>query len=75
MQHYVIKFVSDLRQVGRWFSPGTLVSSKIKLTAMIQLIYKCIADSGFKHHSSNRYNKERNELHLQQYYIFIFYEV
>ena len=23
IQHYVIKFVSDLRQ-GRWFSPGTL---------------------------------------------------
>jgi len=21
IQHYVIKFVSDLRQVGRWFSP------------------------------------------------------
>jgi hypothetical protein len=29
MQHYVIKFVSDLRQVGG-FSPGTLVSSTIK---------------------------------------------
>jgi hypothetical protein len=30
MQHYVIKFVSDLRQVGRWFSPGTPVSSSNK---------------------------------------------
>jgi hypothetical protein len=29
-QHYVIKFVSDLRQVGRWFSPGTPVSSSNK---------------------------------------------
>ena len=26
----VITFVSDLRQVGRWFSPGTLVSSTNK---------------------------------------------
>jgi hypothetical protein len=29
IQHHVIKFVSDLRQVGR-FSPGTLVSSTKK---------------------------------------------
>jgi hypothetical protein len=29
IQHYVIKFVSDLRQVGG-FSPGTLVSSNNK---------------------------------------------
>jgi hypothetical protein len=28
IQHYVIKFVSDLRQV--WFSPGTPVSSTNK---------------------------------------------
>ena len=28
MQYYVIKFVSDLQQVGgRWFSPSTPVSS------------------------------------------------
>ena len=26
VQHYVIKFVSDLRQVGHGFSPGTPVS-------------------------------------------------
>jgi hypothetical protein len=30
IQLYVIKFVSDLRQVGRWFSPGTPVSSTNK---------------------------------------------
>jgi hypothetical protein len=30
MQHYVIKFVSDLRQVGLWFSPGTPVYSSNK---------------------------------------------
>ena len=31
IQHYVIKFVSDLRQVsGQWFSPGTPVSSTNK---------------------------------------------
>ena len=29
IQHYVIKFVSDLWQ-GQWFSPGTLVSSTNK---------------------------------------------
>ena len=30
MQHYVIKLFSDLRQVGRWFSPGTSVTSTKK---------------------------------------------
>ena len=30
MQNYVIKFVSDLRQVGLWFSPGTPVYSSNK---------------------------------------------
>ena len=30
IHHCVIKVVSDLRQVGRWFSPGTLVSSSNK---------------------------------------------
>jgi hypothetical protein len=30
IQHYVIKFVSDLRQAG-WFSPGTPVSSANKI--------------------------------------------
>jgi len=29
IQHYVIKFVNDL-PTGRWFSPGTLVSSTNK---------------------------------------------
>jgi hypothetical protein len=32
VQHYVIKFVSDLRQAGRWFSPDP---PPIKLTATI----------------------------------------
>jgi hypothetical protein len=27
IQHYLLKFVSDLGQVDRWFSPGTSVSS------------------------------------------------
>ena len=27
IQHYAIKFVSDLRQTGLWFSPGILISS------------------------------------------------
>ena len=30
IQHYVIKFVSDLRQVGGWFSPGPPVYSTNK---------------------------------------------
>jgi hypothetical protein len=30
IQHYVIKFVSDLWQVSQRFSPGTLVSSTNK---------------------------------------------
>jgi hypothetical protein len=30
VQHYVIKFVSDLLAAGQWFSPGTLVSSTNK---------------------------------------------
>ena len=30
IQHYVIKFVSDLRQVGQWFSLGIAVSSTNK---------------------------------------------
>ena len=30
IQYYVVKFVSDLRQVGRLFSPGTPVSSSNK---------------------------------------------
>jgi hypothetical protein len=30
MQHYVIKFVSDLRQVSQWFFLGSPVSSTNK---------------------------------------------
>ena len=30
LQHYVIQFVSDLQQAGRWFSLGTLISSTNK---------------------------------------------
>jgi hypothetical protein len=30
IQHYVITFVRDLRQAGRWFSPVTPVSSNNK---------------------------------------------
>jgi hypothetical protein len=38
IQHYVIKLISDLRQVGV-ISPGTPVSSTNKLTATISLKY------------------------------------
>jgi hypothetical protein len=30
VQHYMIKFVSDMRHDGTWFSAGTLVSSTNK---------------------------------------------
>ena len=30
IEHYVIKFVSDLRATGQWFSPSTPVSSTNK---------------------------------------------
>jgi hypothetical protein len=33
IQHYVIKFVSDLIAAGRWFSLGTTVSSTNKTDA------------------------------------------
>ena len=50
IQHYVIKFVSDLRQVGGFlwvfrFTPP------IKLTAMIiEILFTC----GVKHHQTNK---------------------
>ena len=40
MQHYVIKIVSDLRAIGRRFSPGTPVFSTINLTTLIELKYR-----------------------------------
>jgi hypothetical protein len=49
IHHYVIKVVSDLRQVGRWFSPGTLVSSSNKSDR-----YNWnIIESGVNHHNPN----------------------
>ena len=41
-QHYVIKFVSDLRQVGRWFSLDTPVSStnKTDLHYITEILFK-----------------------------------
>ena len=38
IQHYVIKYVSDLRQIDG-FSPGTPVLSTIKTSRSIQLKY------------------------------------
>ena len=48
IQHYVIKFVSDLRQVGG-FSHGPSVSS----TSKIPLYNLNIVESGAKHHKPN----------------------
>ena len=46
IQHYVIKFVSDLQQVSGFF-PDTLVSSKKKTDRWN------IVESGIKHHNSS----------------------
>ena len=48
-QHYVIKFVSDLRQVYRFLLVLRFLPP-IKLIAMVKLKYKCIVESGVKHH-------------------------
>jgi hypothetical protein len=49
MQHYVIKFVSDLLQVP-WFSLGVLVSPPIKLTPWYTWN---IVESGIKYQNHN----------------------
>ena len=49
IQHYVIKFVSDLWQI--WFSPGTPVSSTNKTGC------HNIVESGVKHHNHNHTHK------------------
>ena len=49
VQHYVIKFVSDLRQVGG-FLRVLRFPPPIKLTATI---YRNIVESGVKHHKAN----------------------
>ena len=51
IQHYVIKFVSDMRQ---WFSPGTPVSSTNK-TNNHHMTEICL-ESGIKHHYINPNN-------------------
>jgi hypothetical protein len=61
-QHYVMKFVSDLWQVGGFlrFPPP------IKLTATI---YNWnIVVSGVKHHNPNPYRKEKKVLHNEDYW-------
>ena len=50
INHYMIKLVSDLRQ-GRWFSPGTLVSSANKTD--YHDITDIYVESGVKHHDPN----------------------
>ena len=54
IQHYVIKFVSDLWQ-GGGFLLVLLFPSPIKLTVMIEL-NTCIVESGIKHHNPNPYS-------------------
>jgi len=49
-QHDVIKFVSDLRQIG-WFSPGTSISSTNKTDR--HDIIENIVKSGIKHYNPN----------------------
>ena len=50
IQHYVIKFASDLRQVDRWFSPGIPVSSTNKSDR------HDIVESDVKHHKTSQTN-------------------
>ena len=47
IQHYVIKFVSDLRQVCLWFSPGTSVSStnKTYLHDITEILLKVVLNT------------------------------
>ena len=48
IQHYAIKFVSDLQ----WFSPGNPVSSTNK--AALHDITEILLESGIEHHKSNQ---------------------
>jgi hypothetical protein len=48
IQHYLIMFVSGLRQVYDFFSPGTLVSSTNKTDHHWNIV-----DSGVKYHKPN----------------------
>jgi hypothetical protein len=63
VQHYVIKFVSDLRQVSGFLRVLRFLSP-IKLTAMIQLKY-C-----WKWHQTP-YKQTKPELHFFHIYIYI----
>jgi hypothetical protein len=64
MQHYVIKFVSDLR-LGRWFSPDTPVSptnktdrhdiTEILLNVSLNIINQTMANTTYYDH----YNSKR----------------
>ena len=52
IEHYVIKFVSDLLTAGCWFSPGTLFSScnKTDHHDITEILLKVAL-----HHSPNNY--------------------
>jgi hypothetical protein len=51
IQHYVIKFVSDMWQFGGWFSQGTQVSftNKSDRHHKTEILLK----AGVKHHNTN----------------------
>ena len=56
IQHYVIKFVSNLSLVGgflRWVSSSTPVSSTFKTDCHDSRYDSNIVESGVKHHNSN----------------------
>ena len=59
IQHYVIKFVIDLRQTGRWFSPGAPVSSTNKTDQRSPRYNLNITESGVKHHKPNHWPNYR----------------
>ena len=63
LQHYVIKCVSDLKQVGGFLRVIQFLPP-IKLTATISLKY--IVESGVRHHNHNPLNVSTFVILLQE---------
>jgi hypothetical protein len=57
IQPYVIKFVSELRQVGAWFSPGIPVSSTNKTDRhdMTEILSKVALNTINPNHNGRRH--------------------
>jgi hypothetical protein len=61
VQHYVIKFVSDLREVGAWFSPGNPVFSTNKTDNVAPVTNLCLGRATTRSHSS-QWSKKKLQL-------------